>query len=170
MATIHRFDREMDLASNPHLLRPNTGNFKRWAEYRVLVRDKYGNEFNRPTAMHYYSYWQVHQLDFIQKYPDLFKNAWLVGQLPEVVKEKYRLPRAPMHDLLVEFKGMGRHFDALSFWITAYRHGRERTFSGVPTSHGLRSLDDSQTTAYSERLKRTYTAVEEWFGLTNRDL
>ncbi|MDE2940219.1 MAG: hypothetical protein OXR67_15085 [Chloroflexota bacterium] len=169
-ATIHRFDQEMDLGGNPHLIRPDTGNFRPWAEYRVPVRDRCGNERERPTVEHYYSYWQVHQLNLIQEYPHLFKNAWLVELLPEKVKEKYRLPHAPKGDLLVEFKGMGRHFDALSFWITAYRHERERAFSGVPRSHGLQRLDDSQTTAYLKRLKKISTAVEERFGLTNRDL
>ena len=72
---IHRFDRELESDKKPsYLLRPNSGEFRPWDEYRVPVTDKRGNEFKRSTVEHYYAYWQVYQIYAVQRYPALFQG------------------------------------------------------------------------------------------------
>ena len=147
---IHCFDREFDAGDNPYLHRPDGANFQPWSNYRVMVRDGHGNEFFRPTADHYYSYWQVHQLHFIQKYPDLFKNTWFIDHLREDAPMEGFFPRSPTKERLSGFEGMGRYFDALSFWVTVYREEHNRTFAGITEENGVRVLDDTQADAYRQ--------------------
>ena len=109
---VHCFDREFEAGDNQYLLRPDGDTFRPWSNYRVMVGDKDGSELLRPTAVHYYSYWQVHQvhqLHFIQKYPDLFKNAWLIEHLREDAPMKGFFPRSPIDKgTTLRFRGNGR--------------------------------------------------------------
>ena len=167
---VHCFDRELEAGDNPYLHRPSTSNFRPWSEYRVLVHDRHGHGILRPTAEHYYCYWQVHQLHFIQRYPDLHKNAWLVDRLPADEPWKIFFPRAPKKERLAEFEGMRRSFDALSFWITAYARERNRTFASVAEKDGFRRLDDVQADYHQKRLTAYARMVSERFQLTSQDL
>ena len=80
---IHCIDREMEAGDNPHLIRSESAEFRPWSDYEVAVHDSQGIAIKRSTVEHYYSYWQVHQLFWIQKYPDLYKNARLIERIPE---------------------------------------------------------------------------------------
>ena len=166
---LHCFDREFDAGDNPYLHRPDA-NFQPWSNYRVKVGDRQGNEFTRPTAIHCYSYWQVHQLYFIQKYPDLYKNAWLLDHLREDSQMKGFYPRSPTKDRLSGFEGMRRYFDALSFWVTVYSEESNCTFAGITEENGIRRLDDTQADAYRQRLSQLAWSVGQRFQLTAEDL
>ena len=167
---VHCFDRELEAGDNPYLHRPDGSSFQPWSNYRVAVCDRHGNEFMRRTAEHYYSYWQVHQLHFIQKYPDLFKNAWLIEHLREDAPMRQIFPRSPIKDRLSGFEGMGRYFDALSFWVTVYSQEQNRTFAGITEEHGARVLDDTQADAYRKRLSRLAESVRQRFQLNAENL
>ena len=162
---VHCFDREFDAGGNPYLRQPDGANFQPWSNYRVMVRDGHGNEFMRPTAVHYYSYWQVHQLHFVQKYPDLFKNTWFIDHLREDAPMKGLFPRSPTKERLSGFEGMGRYFDALSFWVTVYSEEHNRTFAGITEENRVRVLDDTQADAYQKRLSILAGSVRQRFKL-----
>ena len=167
---VHCFDREMESGDNPYLLRPELAEFRPWSEYSVDVTDGHGNNIKRTTAEHYYSYWQVHQLSLIQQYPDLYRNAGLIERIPQEDSLRKFLPRAPKKDYFVDFSGMRRRFDALSFWITLYDRERDRAFAGVAGVAGVRRLGDAQATAYRTKLTHRAGQIKERFQLTPEDL
>ena len=167
---VHSFDREMEAGANPYLIRPELSEFRPWSEYRVEVPDGRGNSIMRPTAEHYYSYWQVHQLFLIQQYPDLYKNVGLIERIPQEDSLKKSLPRAPKEEYFVDFAGMRLRFDAISFWIALYHREHENAFAGVAEVDGVRSLDDAQATAYRTKLALRAAQVKERFQLTPGDL
>ena len=167
---VHCFDREMDVGDNPYLHRPGGPQFQPWDQYKVVVGEIQGTEIRQSTAEHYYSYWQVHQLHYVQGFPDLYKNAWLIEHIPEEVKEKFHLPRSHRTDLLAEFKEMRQLFDALSFWIIVYGREQNRTFANITEANGIRRLDDAQADAYRQRLVRLGGMVGTRFQLTSDDL
>ena len=72
---VHCFDREVN--DNPHLTRPSGESFRAWDDYLIQVPDIVDGNRRVSTAEHFYSYWQVHQLYYIQKFPDLYKNRRL---------------------------------------------------------------------------------------------
>ena len=154
---VHCFDREMEAGDNPYLKRPGSADFQPWSEYRSTVE-------------HYYSYWQVHQLSWIQQYPDLWKNARLIERIPEDDPVRRFLPHAPENELLVEFHGKRRSFDALSFWITLCERERNRIFASVAEVDGVRRLDDVQADAHRNSLAALAWKVKERFKLTPDDL
>ena len=166
---VHCFDREMESGSNPHLIRPDSSEFLPWSNYRVSVPDRDGIEIKRPNADHYYSYWQVHQLYLIQQYPDLYKNAWLIDRIPDDDPKKKLMQRAINTGLLVDFRGMKRSFDALSFWITGCDRERGRTFASVAEVHGVRILDVVQAAAHQRRLVAFAKKVTKRFQITHGD-
>ncbi len=167
---VHCFDREMDAGDNPHLMRPESAEFRPWSDYRVAVPDGRGNATKRPTVEHYYSYWQVHQLSLIQQFPDLYKNARLIERIPEDDPVRIYRPWAPKNELLVEFDGKRRSFDALSFWVTVYGRERSRIFAGISEINGIRRLDDVQAAAYGTRLAALAGKITERFQLTPEGL
>ena len=167
---VHCFDRELEAENNPHLIRPSVAEFRPWTEYRVTVRDRQGNQLRKPTAEHYYCYWQVHQLYCIQQYPDLFRYAWLIARLPEDDRRKFNLPRPSNQQRLAEFDGMRRHFDALSFWITVSDREHNRTFAAVPERNDVRTLDEDQAEAFRDRLTGLSSRVATRFQLTRKKL
>ena len=167
---VHCFDRELDAGDNPYLHQPDGTNFQPWSNYRVTIGDGHGNEFMRPTVVHYYSYWQVYQLHFIQRYPDLFKNTWFIDHLREDTPMKNLFPRSPTIERLSSFEGMGRYFDALSFWVTVHTNERNRTFAGITEENRVRRLDDTQAEAYRKGLSQLAESVRQRFQLTADDL
>ena len=167
---VHCFDREMEAGGNSYLPRPESAGFRPWSEYRVDVPDGSGNSIKRPTVDHYYSFWQVHQLFLIQQYPDLYRNARLIARIPQEDSLRKHLPSAPKKELLVDFGGKRRSFDALSFWITVYGRERVRTFAGVAEADGVRRLDVAQGTAHRTKLVDWAGQVNKRFGLTPADL
>ena len=168
---VHCFDREFEAGGNPHLMRPASADFRPWSDYRVTVNDGQGNVFKRPTAEHYFSYWQVHQLYWIQQYPDLYKNARLIERIPgDDPVQRFR-PRVPTKERLVDFEGNRRSFDALSFWVTVCGRERSRTFAGISEINGIRRLDDVQAAKYRTRLAALAgLKVTKRFQLTPGDL
>ena len=156
----------MDSGQNPYISSPGGSNFKPWDEYRVTVDNRQGTEIKRRTVEHFYSYWQAHQLFYIQKFPDLFKNAWLIEHIPEEVKERFHLPRSHSTDLLAKFKGMSQLFDALSFWIIVYGREQSRTFANIPEANGIRRLSNAQADDYRRRLAVDAEMVTQRFHLT----
>ena len=167
---VHCIDREMEAGDNPHVVRPASADFRPWSDYRVTVHDGQGNSINRPTVKHYYSYWQVHQLSAIQQYPDLWKNVRLIERIPQGDPVRRFLPRAPKNELLVDFDGKRRSFDALSFWITVYDRERNRTFASVAEVDGFRRLDDVQAAAHRTKLAALARKVTERFQFTTEGL
>ena len=167
---VHCFDREFEAGGNPHLMRPASADFRPWSDYRVTVNDGQGNAFKRPSVEHYYSYWQVHQLYWIQQYPDLYKNARLIERIPEDDPVRRFRPRAPTKERLVDFDGKKRSFDALSFWVTVCGRERSRTFAGITEINGIRRLDDVQAANYRTRLAALAGKVTKRFQLRPGDL
>ncbi len=163
---IHCYDREMEAGDNLYLKQPASDDFQPWSEYRVTVPDGRGNDIKRPTAKHYYSYWQVHQLFWIQQYQDLYKNARLIERIPEDDPERRFRPWAPKNERLVDFDDKRRSFNALSFWVTVYGQERSRTFAGIAETNGIRRLDDVQANAHRTRLATLAGQVTERFQLT----
>ena len=167
---VHCFDRELEAGDNPHLARPGSADFRPWSDYRVTIQDKRGNDDRRPTVEHYYSYWQVHQLYWIQQFPDLYKNVGLIERIPEDDPVRRFRPSVPKIKRLVDFNGKRHSFDALSFWITVYSRERNRTFASVPKSAGFQRLDDVQAADHKTRLTACARNVTQRFQLTNGDL
>ncbi|MDO8750723.1 MAG: hypothetical protein Q7K03_06225 [Dehalococcoidia bacterium] len=165
---IDPFDRE--IGTNPFLTRPDIGTFKPWDSYLVAVPYEQGQTLKRPSAVHYYSYWQVHQLDYIQKYPDLYKNKALLDCIPKDIKMSIFRPWSPNPKVLRDFHGMGRFFDALSFWLTMYSRERSRTFAVVAEQDYVQRLDSHQAQSYEERLMKEAKVVQTRFGLTSDSL
>jgi hypothetical protein len=162
------FDREF--GRNPYLVRPDLNNYRPWDSYRVVVEHHDNYDVKESTATHYYSYWQVHQLYEIQKYPDLYKNRFLIDNLPDEFKQKHRLPRARNLEILRDFRGHAHFFDALSFYLTVYNRERGRTFARIPEQHGVRTLDVKQHQEYLDRLSAHAEFVADKYQLEKRDL
>ena len=167
---VHCFDREMEGGNNSYLTRPASADFRPWSCYRVTVHDSQGNAIKRPTAKHYYSYWQVHQLSLIQQYPDLYQNARLIERIPQDDSSRKFLPRAPKNEHFVEFNGMRGSFDALSFWVTVCGRERSRTFAGIAEANGIRRLDDVQAGDHLKRQVSLARKVTTRFQLTHEDM
>jgi hypothetical protein len=165
---IDSFDREM--GRNPCLIRPTPEAFRPWDSYTVLVPYRDGQQHAGSTADHRYSYWQVHQLHFIQRYPDLYKNKALLEQIPDEVKRRNFRPQAPRPDIMHEFRGLARCFDALSFWIVVYNREHERTFALVAEKHQVKRLDATQLQAYRQRLAADGKLVQGRYGIAVDDL
>ena len=166
---IHCFDREIDAGDNPYLTLPTSAEFRPWSDYRVTVVDKQGNEIRRGTVEHYYSYWQVHQLAWIQQHPDLYKNALLIERIPKDDPVREVRPWAPTKERLVEFDGKRRRFDALSFWATVFGRERGRTFAGIAEVSGVRKLTNSQAKSHRRKLATLAGKVTKRFQLTSED-
>ena len=164
---VHCFDREMD-AGNKHI--SNGGGYRPWSDYTLMVASKWGHDIRQPTAEHYYSYWQVHQLHRIQKYPDLYLNFRLIEGIPADDPVREWLPRSPNTRLLLEFDGKRSFFDALSFWITVTYRERGRTFAQVTETNGISRLTDDEAREYQDRLVALSKMVKERFQITSGDL
>ena len=162
------FNREF--GRNPYLVRPDPSNYRPWDSYRVMVEHHDDYDIAESTATHYYSCWQVHQLYEIQKYPDLYKNRFLIDNLPDEFKKKYWLPRARNLELYRSFRGHAHFFDALSFYTTMYDRERGRTFARLWEQHGVRTLDVKQRQEYLDRLSAHARFVSNKHGLTEDDL
>ena len=152
---IHCFDREFEAGNNPYLSRPECTRFRPWSEYAVTVDDTPGKEIERPTAEHYYSCWQVHQLYFIRKFSGFYRGQHSIDPLPS---------------WLTEFSGKRHRFDALSFWNTMYQREKGRTFANVAEKNGIRRLDADEASAYRERQVKLAVMAMGIFGLTPQDL
>jgi len=155
---IDSFDREM--GKNPYLVRPTPENYKAWDSYTISVSYGEGQKTSKSIAEHRYSYWQVHQLYFIQQYPDLYKNKSLLDHIPDEIKQRIWRPYSPSQDRLREFNGLAPMFDLLSFWITVYERERKRTFALIPEEHQVKHLDSAQLQTYQDKLKADAKLVE----------
>lgn len=164
---VHCFDREM--GNNPYLICPRDSEFKPWDDYKVTVSELQGHEIKESVAEHYYSYWQVHQLYFIQNWPDLYQNAGLLELIPED-KMPFGYPRAPSNERLVGFKGMGQYFDALSFWTTVYGRERSRTFARADLVGRTRRIDESEAARHRQRMEKQSRMVADTFGLSREGM
>ncbi|MDE2688478.1 MAG: hypothetical protein OXI16_13420 [Chloroflexota bacterium] len=164
---IHCFDREK--GNNPYLICPGDSEFKPWDDYKVTVSELRGHEIKESVAEHYYSYWQVHQLYFIQCWPDLYQNAYLLTLIPEDTMP-FGYPRAPSNGRLVGFDGMGEHFDALSFWITVYGRERGRTFASADVVGRTRRISESDSAKHQQRMEEQSRMVADSFGLTREGM
>ena len=165
---IHCFDRAMDAEGNPYLCVPTFGNYKPWSEYTVPVPDD--DYLKLPTATHYYSYWQVHQLYRAQQHPHLYRYAVLIDRLPQDDPARTSWLNFPSKERLREFDGMRTRFDALSFWIMLYGRERARTFAGIPEANGVLEIDADAADAHKKRLARLASTTMDRFGMTDSDL
>lgn len=165
---VDAFDREM--GKNPYLIRPTSETYKSWDSFKVHIPNQGGQQFTKSTVEHYYSYWQAHQLYFIQQYPDLYKNKVLLEHVSEEYKNRFYRPWAPEQEMLREFKGLARIFDALSFWITAYTLEKNRTFALAPEEHNVKHLDIMQFQEYKIRLMADAKLVQARYGITIDEL
>jgi len=165
---VDSFDREF--GRNPYLVRPDPDNYRPWDSSRVMVEHHDDYDIAESTATPYYSCWQVHQLYEIQKYPDLYKNRFLIDNLPDEFKQKYLLPTARKLEILRDFRGHAHFFDALSFYTTMYDRERGRTFARLWERHSVRTLDVKQYQEYLDRLSSHARFVSNKHGLTEDDL
>jgi hypothetical protein len=165
---VDAFDREM--GKNQYLIRPTPETYKSWDNFIVCIPYQDGQKFTKSTAEHYYSYWQVHQLHFIQQYPDLYKNKVLLEHVSEEYKNRFFRPWAPEQEMLREYKGLAHMFEALSFWITAYTLEKKRTFALVPEEHKVKYLDEKQLQEYEDRLTANTKLVSSRFAITRDNL
>ena len=123
-----------------------------------------------PQWNYFYSCWQVHQLYYIQRFPDLYRNAWLIEFIPEDHPSKGFHPWSPPVERLADFEGKRNRFDALSFWSTVYRRERDRTFAVVSPVGTMRRLDQDQAAEHRDRLLFWAKHTMGHFGLTVDDL
>lgn len=163
---VHCFDRATYAGGNPYLCVPTFGNYKPWGEYAVPVPDY----VEMPTAIHYYGYWQVHQLYLAQQHPHLYRYAVLVDRLPQDDPARTSWLNFPSKERLREFDGMRARFDALSFWVTLYGRERARTFAGVPEANGTLQIDANAADAHKRRLAGLASMTMDRFGMTASDL
>ena len=136
---VHRFDRALDSGGHPYLSVPEAGNFTSWRDYEAQVSDADGHTFGRPTADHYYSHWQVHQLYLIQQHPHLYRYAGLIDRLPPDEPFKAFVRADSETVWFREFDGMRTCFDALSFWITLYGRERSRSIPGMNDQRAIQA-------------------------------
>ena len=167
---VHWFDRAVDAGDNPHLCLPNNGDFIPWSEYHVSVDEGYGSDLELSTVKHYYSCWQVHQLYYIQGFSDLYRNAWLIGFIPDEHPLKAFHPWSPPMECLADFEGKRNCFDAMSYWGTVYRREQDRTFANVTPVGTMRRLDQDQAAEHRNRLLDWANHTMRRFGLTVEDL
>ena len=167
---VHWFDRAVDAGDNPHLRLPNNGDFIPWSEYHVSVDEGYGSDLELSTVKHYYSCWQVHQLYYIQGFVDLYRNAWLIGFIPDDHPLKAFHPWSPPMERLDDFEGKRNCFDAMSYWGTVYRREQDRTFANVTPVGTMRRLDQNQAAEHRNRLLDWANHTMRRFGLTVEDL
>lgn len=160
---IDSFDRE--IGKNPYLVRPTLENYKSWDSYIISVSYGEGQKTTKSIAEHRYCYWQVHQLYFIQKYPDLYKNKYLLDHIPEEIKQRILRPNAPSRNRLQEFNGLASMFDLLSFWITVYERERKRMFALIPEEHQVKHLDSTQIQTYQDKLRADAKLVQARYGI-----
>jgi hypothetical protein len=160
------FDREF--GRNPYLVRPDLNNYQSWDSYQVVVEHHDDYDVKESAATPYYSYWQVHQLYEIQKYPDLYKNRFLIEHLPDEFRE--RCCRALNLELYRSFHGRAPFFDALSFYITMYNREHNRTFALIPEQYRVRTLNAQQYQAYQSRLRAHAESVVAKYSLAEQDL
>ena len=157
---IHNFDRE--LRRNPHLNEPSSTAFRPWNLYRIAVPDGTNTPPEEPTAEHYYSYWQVHYVHFLQEYPDIYKNRALLDSLPSNhVIRRYRRPKPGRHRQ-IQFDTMLPYFDFLSFWLTIYVRERHRTFARRDDSRNY--LTQNEFECHHERLHSLALRTLDQFG------
>ena len=161
---IDSFDREM--GKNPYLLRPALDNYKPWAEYEITIPYRDGHQIKKSVADHYYGYWQVHQLRYIQEDSNPYGKSFFWSYTTSEIKQRVFRPRMPDYQVLRHFDGMSHTFDALSFWITVYHREHERTFAFVPATHQVKHLDESQTQAHQKRLITYAESVQKRYNLT----
>ena len=161
------FDREID--TNCLLTRPSAEKFRAWDEYSVQIPDVYGGELSQSTAEHFYSYWQVHQLYYIQKFPDLYKNRWLYEYVTQQLSVTLT-PNSPHPGVLADFKEMYRIFDALSYWLIVSSRIQGRTLATVDAVYGVRRLDTTQTNDFRMELAAHADIVLAHFNLCSDDL
>lgn len=165
---VHCFDRAKRSAGNRYLRIPAFGDYQPWDEYAVTLPDT--EDLRRPTAEHYYSYWQVHQLYLIQRHPHLYRYAVLVDRLSPDDRARTSWLDFPSKESLREFDGMRPWFDALSFWVTLYGRERARTFAGVPDKNGVRRITSIAADRYKRRLAQSAVLTMERFELSASDI
>ncbi len=165
---VHCFDRAGYSGGNPYLQIPTLGDYQPWDEYAVALPDI--EDLQRPTAAHYYGYWQVHQLYLIQRHPHLYRYAALVDRLPPDDPARTLWLDFPSKEWLREFDGMRPYFDALSFWITLYERERARTFAGVPDKDGVRRITSIAAGQHKRRLAESAVLTMERFELAASDI
>jgi len=160
---IDSFDREM--GHNQFLVKPTPGVYKDWDSYTVTIPTSGGHQIKQSAAVHYYGYWQAHQLHYLQHYPDLYENRVLLDKIDDEVKKRLFRPWRPSDETLREFNGLFHAYDALSFFITIFNRERQRTFATVPENDGLRQLDPRQHHAYLAKVISEAKMTQTTFGL-----
>ena len=160
---IDSIDREM--GANSLLTQPTQANFRPWQEYVVTIPDGHGSSFGKSSAIHYYSYWQVHQLSLIRQFPEYYKIKGLIDLLPYDEKRKRGYLENRNMEPFAEFRDKRLLFDALSFWLTMYIRERERSFAEIPRVYGVKRLDATQAAEYQKRLAKHAKMVTARFNL-----
>lgn len=165
---VNSFDRQ--LGKNSNLTQPSNEIFRPWSEYQTIVGISEEYEHSVPFVEHFYSYWQVHHLFYIQQFPDLYKNRFYLNWVPDDIKKQLGRPWSPNYERLKSFDGRANLFDALSFWIEVYKRERNRTFSLAPEKYHIRKITDLQYQQYKKRLSDNAKTVQARFALTNDSL
>lgn len=166
----HPFDREFE-RHNRFLIRPRAGDFKPWKSFRVRVGGATEDGYEVETAVHYYHYWQAHQVYAIQKkYPIFAKHAGVFKYLKDSARDKmkYLWPRAG--DAVSTLNRKALYFDALSFYIEMYTAEESRTFAAIPASKGIKQLNDEEFELYRSSLAGHAKFVLQRYGLTTSQL
>lgn len=147
---VELFDREM--GNNPLIQKPSIDNFQDWVSFKVKLEDEQGNKHEKTLVENYYSYWQAYQLQYIQQYPDLYKNKELLEILSSAgIKLQFR-PSAPNKSILCGFKNLQPQFNMLSYWISIFCNEQKMAFEHVPEIDNIKELNDEQISVFENNL------------------
>jgi hypothetical protein len=160
------FDRAF--GQSDYLIRPQVGDYQPWKSYETRIVNALWQQVSR--AKHYYSYWQVHQLSLIQKFPNLYRNRWLIKYLPQEEREKARRAYPLNEEFFRTFRGNALFYDALSCFVTMHYRELRRTFATIPERHQIRRLTEAEHQDLLKRLAQHAHAVVARYGLVEADL
>lgn len=161
------FDREF--GKNCCLTKPVLGGYRPWSTFNVVATNSEGQEAHESAATHYYSYWQVHQLYDIQRFPDLYDNRFIMEALPSDFKREFHLPRAYPQESYRTFHGDANFFDFLSYYITTFEREQYKAFAGADVRHSVRKLDGQRADEYIRRLSAQAKAIMGKYCLDERE-
>ena len=171
---IDSFDRAFE-KGNIYLHNPEQETFRPWNKYPKVQFQFQRAKIRETIVEHYYGYWQIHQLYFLQQYPDLFRNYSLIKSLTKKKRAKYNwYPRAFNKEIYKTFRKNGTAFvpiyDSLSFFFTLYYRERERNFAKAQEKYNVKQLDENEYEDLKKAQKNNAQFVCLKFGVTEETL
>ena len=157
----HPFDETERFES--YLIDPLGTEFRPWDLYKVNVSFE-GHEYTEDCAVHYYSYWQIHQLYAIRTNNSL--RVLLNLQDPEIQQQVWhrKIPIDKMHWMKIparrqvargDFLGVNRWLDGLSMYVQRRLREKHITFHYEAVEEGHRRvLTGEPLRSYQKRCKQ----------------